>query len=308
VNYLVDTAFTTDVGFGGAAASCIFAGGNDFGWNMSRSVNNWDADVFTIPADTSWAFDTVIVYGYQAGNSSTTSAFLECQLEIYDGPPGLGGNVIWGDTVTNVLASTGWTGIYRVDTVTSAGGLNQTIRPIMYLKLHLAPAPHLATGTYWLAWSSAGTGTPSNFSSPEKVLPGRINPPGQQARWHEGSMGLWSYAVDRDNDIGFNKIIKASDSVAAVPKINIITGILNQNAPNPCSGSTNISFYLPSAGYTKLAVYNTIGQLVVKLTDGNTDAGWHSVTLNAEELPAGTYYYRLNTDAGVVCKEMQIVK
>ncbi len=178
--YLADIAFYTDIGYGGAEASCKAAHLEYNGWQMSHAQYAWVADAFTVPAGTVWAFDTVIVYGYQYG-STTTSPFLNCNLQIYNGTPGLGGTVIWGDTSTNVLASTGWTGIYKVDTFSSDNGLNNVNRPIMYLKLYLATPATLSAGTYWLSWSSAGS-VSNSCVAPDKVLPGRINPTGQTAR------------------------------------------------------------------------------------------------------------------------------
>lgn len=139
--YLADTAFTTDVGYGGAPASCIANGGYWFGLGMNSSIAYSLGDFFTIPTGATWIFDTVIVFGYRVG-SDTTSPFTSITLGIYqDGPPGLGGTLIWGDSVTNIIAGTGFTGIYRVDTVSSSGGLLNTQRPIMYIKAFLSPTP-----------------------------------------------------------------------------------------------------------------------------------------------------------------------
>lgn len=89
VVYLADTAFTTDAGYDGAPASCVFTGGTATGWEMNRLIGTWLADVFTVPADTTWIFDTVIVYGIQEYNG-TTSTFLSVNLQIYDTVPSLG--------------------------------------------------------------------------------------------------------------------------------------------------------------------------------------------------------------------------
>ena len=79
---------------------------------MDRTQEAWVADAFTVPAGATWKFDTVIVYGYQYG-STTSSSFTGCNLQIYNDTPGVGGVVIWGDTSTNVLVSTGWTAFTR---------------------------------------------------------------------------------------------------------------------------------------------------------------------------------------------------
>jgi hypothetical protein len=304
VTYLADTAFHTDIGFGGSEASCVFSGGHNTGYQVNRALGDWLADVFTVPADTAWKFDTVILYGYEV-NGGTATTFADANLEIYNAPPGLGGSVIWGDTFTNVLVATGWTGIYRVDTIASAGGLLQTARAIMYLKLHLNPAPLLSSGTYWLAWSFAGTFP--IISSPVKVLPGRINPPGQQARGEYS--GVWNYVTDNGNDVGFSKIIKASAAVAGITEINKAqAAVLSQNIPNPFTGATSISFYLPEEGYTRLCVYNVVGQLVATLINGDMNAGRHDVTFSAGDLPAGAYFYKLSTGTVNESRQMLLIR
>ena len=306
ITYLADTAFTTDVGFGGAPASCKYQpNGYWFGNDIDHNTGWWIADFFAVPSGATWLFDTVIVFGYQIG-SSTTSPFSNGYLRIYqDGPPGLGGTVIWGDSVTDVLVSTGFTGIYRVDTAAANGGLTSTQRPIMFLKLHLSPAPQLGEGTYWLAWSATASGT-GFLDSPPKVLPGRINPAGQAARYD--SSGTWGAITDRSNTLGMNKIIKARAGLAAVPSINTDpTNTLSQNIPNPANNITNISFYLHDPSYAKLCVYNLMGQLVKTLADGNMAAGNHEVSFEVSDLPGGIYYYTLKTESGTEGGKMQVM-
>jgi len=306
--YLADTAFTTDIGFGGAPACCTPPHMLYNGWNNDRSRYDWVADVFTVPADSTWIFDTVIIYQIKY-NTTPSYTFLNCNLQIYSGTPGLGGTVVWGDTVTNLLSSTGFTGIYKVDTLTADGGLMSTFRPIMYLKLYLSPAPRLTAGTYWLSWAAAGPGTNSTYT-PEKVLPGRVNPPGQMGRGQYG--GVWQYLSDSGNVVGLDKIIKASPAALAqldVPAIsNAPANGLGQNIPNPFSTATDISFYLLDAGPVKMNVYNTIGQLVASPLDGNADAGEHKLTFDAGALPPGIYYYQLTTHTGVETRQMILAK
>src|SRR5581483_743336 len=77
--YLADTALVTDIGYDGAPASCK---ANDMMYNsvnMDKSQGVWDADAFTIPANTTWTFDTVILYGYQYGTGQS-SPFTGCYL------------------------------------------------------------------------------------------------------------------------------------------------------------------------------------------------------------------------------------
>ena len=71
------------------------------------------------------------------------------------------------------------------------------------------------------------------------------------------------------------------------------TFTLHQNYPNPFNPSTTIDYALPRSAYVKLEVFNTLGERVSVLSNGLQDAGYHSAVFNAEGLPSGIYFYRL---------------
>jgi len=300
---LADTAFITDRGYGGAEASCKADGMIDNSVNMDRVKGTWVADVFHVPAGITWVVDTVIVYGYQYG-TRLPSTFTGCNLQIYTGTPAVG-SVRWGDTVTNVLISTGFTGIYKVDTFAADSGLLSTKRAIMYLKLYLPHPPSLGTGTYWLSWSATCTSTITSATCPYKVLPGRINPPGQMSRIYYG--GTWQYVIDNGDTAGLNMILMGN----AYLGVNSVQGYsdettLHQNAPNPFSHTTTISYNLAKEGNVQLCVYNVLGQKVATLVNGRVGNGKHELRFDAAGLPAGVYYYRLATEGGVISREMVV--
>ncbi len=302
--YLTDTAMITDIGFGGAPASCVYNGGYYWGYYDGYSTGWWLADSFTVPSSATWVFDTVIIYNIQQG-STTTSPFTAAHLQIYQGVPGAGGTVIWGNATSNVLSSSGFTGIYRVDTFASTGGLTGNQRPIMFLKLYLASPPHLSAGTYWLSWSVEASGSGFIYCPP-KVLPGRINPAGQHAR--QDSSGTWYYNTDNSHNMGFNKIIKASANLAVATLSSEQCDLLNQNIPNPFNRTTEISFHLVKDAYTTLSVYNSLGQLIDDLVDQNLSAGDHKIYFNSDGLPSGLYFYQLRSGSASNTKQMQILR
>ncbi len=70
-------------------------------------------------------------------------------------------------------------------------------------------------------------------------------------------------------------------------------GITVGNSPNPFNPSTIIHYELPDVGQVRVAIFNTIGQQVALLVDGEGTAGAHDVTWNAAGEASGVYFYAL---------------
>jgi len=81
-----------------------------------------------------------------------------------------------------------------------------------------------------------------------------------------------------------------------------------RNYPNPFNPSTQIAFSLPETGHTKVTVFNTLGQTVAVLVDGNIQAGEHTVTFDASGLSSGLYLYRIQTVSTLITKKMLLIK
>ena len=83
---------------------------------------------------------------------------------------------------------------------------------------------------------------------------------------------------------------------------------LNQNYPNPFNPLTNIEFTLEKAGHTTLEIYNTLGQLVTTLVDGQMSSGQHQISFNAEKYTSGIYFYKLTSGNFTEMKKMMFLK
>lgn len=83
---------------------------------------------------------------------------------------------------------------------------------------------------------------------------------------------------------------------------------LAQNYPNPFNPSTNIEYSVPVAGKVKLAIYNSIGQVVATLVDGKVAAGVHTATWDAQSVPTGVYFYKLEAAGFSQAKKMILAK
>lgn len=71
------------------------------------------------------------------------------------------------------------------------------------------------------------------------------------------------------------------------------------NYPNPFNPVTVIPFRLEESTRIALSVYNALGQLVDRpISETHYQAGTHSISFNAENLPSGFYFYRLEDDSG----------
>ncbi|MCX6142455.1 MAG: T9SS type A sorting domain-containing protein [Ignavibacteriales bacterium] len=83
---------------------------------------------------------------------------------------------------------------------------------------------------------------------------------------------------------------------------------LSQNYPNPFNPSTNITFNLPKSGKVTLKVFNTLGQQVATLVDGDYVAGMHTMNFDASSLSSGVYIYTLSAGDFLAAKKMILLK
>lgn len=88
---------------------------------------------------------------------------------------------------------------------------------------------------------------------------------------------------------------------------------LAQNHPNPFNPQTTISFNLPAAGQVQLRIYNLDGSLVRTLLQGPAPEGRNEIQWTGDndagrQMASGTYFYRLETEQGVLSRRMVLLK
>ncbi|UCD37954.1 MAG: T9SS type A sorting domain-containing protein [Fidelibacterota bacterium] len=83
---------------------------------------------------------------------------------------------------------------------------------------------------------------------------------------------------------------------------------LAQNYPNPFNPSTTIKFQLKEAGPVALLIYDHLGREVLKLVDQPMSAGYHSVTVGADRLASGVYFYRIRVNEFTATRKMLLLK
>ena len=104
------------------------------------------------------------------------------------------------------------------------------------------------------------------------------------------------------------KLFDVLSSVDPVDGVMPVRCALEQNYPNPFNPSTTIPYGLPSRSHVTLTVFNTLGQQVSVLQNGEQDAGYHEVGFDAGGLPSGVYFYRLTAGSVTVTKRLLLVR
>jgi hypothetical protein len=82
----------------------------------------------------------------------------------------------------------------------------------------------------------------------------------------------------------------------------------SHNYTNPFNPSTAIDYALPRRSYVKLVVFNVLGEQISVLSEGLQDPGYHSVVFEAEELPSGIYFYRLQAGGFVETRKLVLLR
>ncbi len=144
-------------------------------------------------------------------------------------------------------------------------------------------------------WSNVGTGTdgPINFFLV------------QDNKLYAG--GSFTTAGDRPA----KNIAVWSDNVASVKNSgnsNPKEFYLYQNYPNPFNPTTNIEFRISDFGFVSLNVYNSLGKKIAVLINEEKPAGYYQVNFNAENLPSGIYFYKIQSGSYSSVKKMILIK
>jgi hypothetical protein len=83
---------------------------------------------------------------------------------------------------------------------------------------------------------------------------------------------------------------------------------LFQNYPNPFNPSTKIKYSLSKPDHVQIDIYNTLGQRIETLINKHMPAGHHEIEFNAQNLPSGIYFYRIQAGEFLDVKKMVLLR
>jgi len=112
----------------------------------------------------------------------------------------------------------------------------------------------------------------------------------------EGDIPAWS-----------NNVIFLAGILTEVPVIPAEFN-LHPAYPNPFNPATTISFALPVSSNVILEVYDINGRLINKLINCDMDAGYHSVTWNADRHASGIYFVKMVAGSYLKTQKLMLVK
>jgi hypothetical protein len=167
------------------------------------------------------------------------------------------------------------------------------------------------TGTGWVATRGSGGAGFNMFTGPFTLAPGdsqwvmfALLPVSDTSRF-QAIVRLRQEAATL-RGMPYNALV-LTDVNGMAPSIPS-KAILDQNYPNPFNPSTTIRYGLPVRSQVMLKVFNSLGQQLAILQNGELDAGEHEVTFNARDLPSGVYFYRLQTGNYTETKRLLLLR
>lgn len=85
------------------------------------------------------------------------------------------------------------------------------------------------------------------------------------------------------------------------------TGLLANCFPNPFSTNTTVEIWFKEDASLTIELFNVMGQLIETTTTGNLQAGIFRHNIEANNLPAGTYYCKISTDKKTIVKKIVLL-
>jgi len=124
---------------------------------------------------------------------------------------------------------------------------------------------------------------------------------GRKNIWYAATGHLYLYHLLQENS-------QTPAAINDTPDLTAADAALLENYPNPFNPSTQITFNLDRQEHVILDVYNLLGQKIESLLNKPMPAGYHKVEFNGQNLPSGTYFYKLEAGEFQAVRKAVLIK
>ncbi len=166
-----------------------------------------------------------------------------------------------------------------------------------------------------IMYTSALNSAPTNFSSPVRVsnyIPEwspRMYIP-ILIEYYDGPGDVGAVWVGYDGSakkVYFDRLLNTS-RVKKYETISPMDYYLGQNYPNPFNPTTKFDFSVPEDILVTIKIYDISGREIFTLLNNQVQAGYYTVTFDANNLSSGIYFYKIITPKFSDTKKMIVLK
>lgn len=276
-------------GSGGSNASTLHDGMGTYGAGHAVSSGFRVADDIVIPSGETWQIDSLVFFAYQTG-SGPSSSITDVNVRIWDGPPGAGSNIIFGDSLTNLMITTEFSGSHRTGDFTSTTCAPATCvdRPIMRNACVIGTS--LGSGTYWIDWQTGGLLASGPWAPPVNLGAG-VTTTGNSKQYNP-TTGAWADLFD-------GSLTTEPQGQPFLVVGSVFTGLNDINFdqavsvyPNPVSERAFVSFGFPTTKEDNVSftMYDVLGKIVYQVNQITTK----QITIERNNMKNGVYFYEVS--------------
>ena len=166
------------------------------------------------------------------------------------------------------------------------------------------------------------------FGADNLINPGFAYSTNRGVSWTQNNNGLPSsprmsaltYQVQGSNIRYYAGLFENTNGGAKIYKMDFPIGIqqissevpnafsLSQNYPNPFNPMTKIKFSVTKASNVSVTVFDVLGRHITTLVNEKLGAGTYETEWNANNMPGGVYFYKLETEDFSETKKMILIK
>ena len=119
-----------------------------------------------------------------------------------------------------------------------------------------------------------------------------------------------AYIYDNTSNILSTTVAGDLGTSVQEPESDVLPKVfaLQQNYPNPFNPTTTIQFALPTGSQVVLKIYNLLGREVATLVNEELQSGKYKVDFEANGLPSGVYFYRIQAGGFSKTRKLTLLK